>query len=480
MHYLSVDSSCLLFSFIMPIAKDEIKPTVVECTRCAGEPLLVSKLAELDPVTHARESRGQPLSSAKIISIQSELSKADDDVSYLLNLAEEVTTRATDLREKAKIITQERKSRSSLIAPIRRLPVFILLRIFKMICSEGSTFEGGNLHCPPAVLRQVCFSWRGLIQSTESLWSTISLTLGYWRGRAEENLRAAVTDIITQSGTKSLRIQVHGGYNSTAIVPAVLLLWDQMHRCTTAKMTNIGEDHYKKRRSIEPQKLQQLRSLTFRCSPGSIDLSEQSIPFLFFSKAPKLRSLDLSIKTIDVFQLSSWNILTYLKLSCGSVLEIIKVTQNLKLIEELYLSISDKEDTGLDDPHRTNTLRKLTKLHLICESYKPKVYRHLFKAIKLPALQDLSLSSDSDPPGATVRAFNKSSSCLFGSSYLDLLSSPPEGSSLRTLTISRVLMSEQTLISSLAVCRQIRKLSVTVGFHRYPQISSHFPAALTI
>ena len=92
----------------MSIVKDEIKPTVVECTRCAGEPLLVSKLAKLDPLTHARESRGQPLSSAKISSIQLELSKADDDVSYLLNLAEELTTRAADLREKAKAITEEK------------------------------------------------------------------------------------------------------------------------------------------------------------------------------------------------------------------------------------------------------------------------------------------------------------------------------------------------------------------------------------
>jgi len=111
-----------------------------------------------------------------------------------------------------------------------------------MICSEGTTFETGHLRCPPAILRQVCFLWRGLIQSNESLWSTISLTMGHWQGRAEEYLHTAVTDIITQSGTKPLWIQVHGGSNLSAILPAVLLLWDQMHRCTTAKMTNIGKD----------------------------------------------------------------------------------------------------------------------------------------------------------------------------------------------------------------------------------------------
>jgi len=193
-----------------------------------------------------------------------------------------------------------------------------------------------------------------------------------------------------------------------------------------------------------------------------------------------LQSLDLSIPTAYAFQLSHWDVLTSLKLSCGTVSGILTVTQNLKSIEEFYLTVSDLDDAGLEDSPRTNTLRKLNKLHLICNSYKPKVYRHLFKAIKLPALQDLSLSSQADPPSATVRAFNRSSSCLFGSSYLDLLSSPPKGSSLRTLTISRVLMSEQTLISSLAVCRQIRELSVIVGLHKYPQISSHFPSALTI
>ncbi|KAF5318328.1 hypothetical protein D9758_018288 [Tetrapyrgos nigripes] len=63
----------------------------------------------------------------------------------------------------------------SLLAPIRRLPPEILLRVFVLCCPESKVAK--EMDCPVVRLSQVCAGWRDLALKTSSLWAAMRIDL---------------------------------------------------------------------------------------------------------------------------------------------------------------------------------------------------------------------------------------------------------------------------------------------------------------
>ena len=93
------------------------------------------------------------------------------------------------LRQRAKGLELERKafeehaaSARSLLSPIRRLPLELLVDIFSYCCADsvimnhslGTAGAVVSIDVPTITLGQVCRSWQSIISSNPSLWSSFS------------------------------------------------------------------------------------------------------------------------------------------------------------------------------------------------------------------------------------------------------------------------------------------------------------------
>ncbi|THU85946.1 hypothetical protein K435DRAFT_374959 [Dendrothele bispora CBS 962.96] len=66
----------------------------------------------------------------------------------------------------------------SLFAPIRRLPLEVLSRIFALVCVECK-FSHKEIDCPSTRLSHVCAGWRELARSIPILWSHININFSW-------------------------------------------------------------------------------------------------------------------------------------------------------------------------------------------------------------------------------------------------------------------------------------------------------------
>jgi len=193
-----------------------------------------------------------------------------------------------------------------------------------------------------------------------------------------------------------------------------------------------------------------LRKLSlFFTDPINID-NRLSVPAL------SLTWLNLTIRNPEALEMSHWDRLTFLELNTHSIKGVLVVLQKLVRIKELNLYIRGIDaDEEVNVPPKT-ALITLKKLRMICVAADPMHCCWLFEALEVPALEYLTLSD-------TWESKPRKDTCLFGRALIQMLSSPISESTLRTLIIDGTAISEETLLSCLAICRSISEFSVIVG-----------------
>ncbi|KAF8202709.1 hypothetical protein K438DRAFT_2015274 [Mycena galopus ATCC 62051] len=131
----------------------------------------------------------------------------------------------------------------SLRSPVRRLPVEILLAIFR-ICSKpfpptvalwADRQKHRHAHAPLFAVSQVCARWHDIVMGTASLWSTIDFPQGVWEDLHPEKMISLLNTVIERGAGSALRVVLPP--RGAASTKAVDLLMKHSMRWKTAAFT---------------------------------------------------------------------------------------------------------------------------------------------------------------------------------------------------------------------------------------------------
>jgi hypothetical protein len=131
----------------------------------------------------------------------------------------------------------------SLRSPVRRLPVEILLSIFRL-CSTpfpptvalwADRQKHRHAHAPLFAVSQVCARWHAIVMGTASLWSTIDFPQAVWEDLHPEKMTPLLRTVIERGAGSGLRVVLPP--RGTASTKAVDLLVKHSARWKTAAFT---------------------------------------------------------------------------------------------------------------------------------------------------------------------------------------------------------------------------------------------------
>ncbi|THU94520.1 hypothetical protein K435DRAFT_157300 [Dendrothele bispora CBS 962.96] len=191
--------------------------STVLCDRCHAT--LVVDGPSLPPVAQERLRNHDIPSDMETSRITALINQTEPDIArYELEIARLEDTLATlkAQRDKLKRYQSEYKT---LLSPIRRLPVDVLLEIFSNVCSgpAGSlsmprTRERPRDHCvitaTTLVLSQTCSFWRGVVENSPRLWSTLAVNLAIITDVEGDRIEALVQLYLTRSASSPLTLDI--------------------------------------------------------------------------------------------------------------------------------------------------------------------------------------------------------------------------------------------------------------------------------
>ncbi|KAL0572893.1 hypothetical protein V5O48_009062 [Marasmius crinis-equi] len=140
---------------------------------------------------------------------------------HLLGRQEDAIEFLADLLEKFKldseVVRKRIDARKALKAPIRRIPIEILMRIFIFTCSSEDVVwhdlpiypvtlrsrEGNNI---PTDLSLVCLTWKKIVNNMSCLWEALTITIP--RTSAQHKI---LKRILRRSGSRLLRLAIECG-----------------------------------------------------------------------------------------------------------------------------------------------------------------------------------------------------------------------------------------------------------------------------
>ncbi|THV01070.1 hypothetical protein K435DRAFT_655997, partial [Dendrothele bispora CBS 962.96] len=162
--------------------------STVLCDRCHAT--LVVGGPSLPPVAQERLRNHDVPSDTETSRITALIDQTELDINrYESEIAKLEDTLAT-LRARRHELKRYQGEYKTLLSPVRRLPIDILLEIFSAVCSES-----GGLYMPKTrkvlgqpkdhyiitattlVLSQICSFWRGVVENSPRLWSTLAVNL---------------------------------------------------------------------------------------------------------------------------------------------------------------------------------------------------------------------------------------------------------------------------------------------------------------
>ncbi|THU94516.1 hypothetical protein K435DRAFT_668298, partial [Dendrothele bispora CBS 962.96] len=151
--------------------------------------------------------------------IKALIDQTEPDIAhYELEIArlEDILATLKAQRDKLKRYQGEYKT---LLSPIRRLPVDVLLEIFSTVCSgpTGSLFMPRSRKRPrdhrvitatTLVLSQTCSFWRGVVENSPRLWSTLAVNLAMITDVEGDRIEALVHLYLTRSASSPLTLDI--------------------------------------------------------------------------------------------------------------------------------------------------------------------------------------------------------------------------------------------------------------------------------
>ncbi|KAJ6467939.1 hypothetical protein DFH09DRAFT_1223060 [Mycena vulgaris] len=217
---------------------------VNSCPTCGFKSFTPTILLPPNKKTHIREflrAHAEPPEhlQSTISELSAELTRYDNERARAVE-----SEHATLLAERAALQAYYDDCQGlSLRSPVRRLPVEILLAIFR-ICSKpfpptvalwADREKHRHAHAPLFAVSQVCARWHEIVMGTASLWSTIDFPQGVWEDLHPEKMTALLKTVIERGAGSALRVVLPP--RGTASTKAVDLLVKHSVRWNTAAFT---------------------------------------------------------------------------------------------------------------------------------------------------------------------------------------------------------------------------------------------------
>ncbi|KAJ6498444.1 hypothetical protein C8R47DRAFT_306884 [Mycena vitilis] len=233
--------------------------------------------------------------STELTRYDNERARYDKEITRLRAVLSAVESeRATLLTEHAALQAHHDDCRGLMLpSPVRRLPVEILLAIFRM-CSKSfaptvALWADRQKHChahaPLFAVGQVCARWHDIVMGTPSLWSTIDFPERVWEDLRPEKMLVLLKTVIERAAGSALHVVLppRGGASGKAVD----LLVKHSQRWETAALTG----RFSGLERLSKGKFPLLKSLELQ----SVD-AQMMAPSAWnlFNVAPKLKHLIIS------------------------------------------------------------------------------------------------------------------------------------------------------------------------------------------
>ncbi|KAJ7761263.1 hypothetical protein DFH07DRAFT_815851 [Mycena maculata] len=280
---------------------------VNSCPTCGFKSFTPTVLVPPNKTTHIREllrAHAEPPEhlqstiselSAELTRYNNERARYDKEIARLQAVLSAVESEhATLLAERAALQAYYDDCQGlSLRSPVRRLPVEILLAIFRIgskpfpptVALWADREKHRHAHAPLFAVSQVCARWHDIVMGTASLWSTIDFPQRVWEDLHPEKMTALLKTVIERGAGSALRVVLPP--RGTASTNAVDLLVKHSVRWKTAAFTGRfpGLERLSKGRFPLLESLELHLVETQMAAPATGDL---------FHVAPKLKRLVIS------------------------------------------------------------------------------------------------------------------------------------------------------------------------------------------
>ncbi|KAK0232017.1 hypothetical protein EDD85DRAFT_98378 [Armillaria nabsnona] len=330
----------------------------------------------------------------------------------------------------------------SSLAPIRRLPVEILVTIFEEACTLP-TFGVNSPITLPTTISSVCFCWRSICLSTPSIWSNI---IARHTSPDSSKIIARINDYQSMSLNHALTFDLAAMIDKASqrrIASTFPIAPSFLDRCSTVRFTMTG-----RARAVYN------KALTFRSPLLKLveicPLDASAKPWAMFAEAPNIQCLHIhGLQGPGTQHLLSEHSITTLSLSrCSSHLlwEFVGVTR-ATLVD---CTTSKKETaiyTSLLGPINPVS-RPLESLSLTNTLLSPIITNTSFSFSRLATLE-IILTPNSEPAVATL--LDDLQNCLV---------SKPDPPPITSLSLRCVPISDAELINILDRIPLLRKISI--------------------
>ncbi|KAJ7488511.1 hypothetical protein B0H11DRAFT_2012933 [Mycena galericulata] len=388
---------------------------VTSCATCGFKSFTPTILLPPNKTTHIREllrAHAEPPEhlestiselSAELTRYDNERARYDKEITRLRAVLSAVESeRATLLTEHAALQAHYDDCQGlSLRSPVRRLPVEILLAIFRM-CSKPfpSTValrahreKHRQAHAPLFAVCQVCARWHDIVMGTASLWSTIDFPESVWENPRPEKMMTLLKTVIVRGAGSALHVVLPS--RGTASTNAVNLLVKHSQRWETATfrgrlpgLERLSKGQFPLLKSLELHLVE-----TPMAAPPTGDL---------FHVAPKLERLVISQSLLRLARphLQQLQTLECIGVTLPKVTSALSAVAGLspgttcRLVLQLFWSGSQRRI-----PYLTPTLSNVATLSIEFPqpSCAPDV-TDILANLTLPCLENLTFRSDYSSP----------------------------------------------------------------------------------
>jgi len=458
---------------------DSMSDTSLLCTACNARIVPKKTLLAVPSLTTHRLRTGYFPSAVEAADLKASAEAVQIDLDYYDEEVVSLTKALEELKRQRDSVLQYRDKHLGLLAPIRKLPVELLLKIFSLCCTSEEdpglsvTTDQLEPHATSSIvstnslaLSQTCGLWRSILLSSPFLWACIRVDLS-WK---PFDLSALVELYLQRASSSLLTIHIEA-FNGVNVTEPHLgfrycrelgkkswwlfeTLLQTMHRWVQASfdlILHVYEGVQDFAANWESANLENLRALKLRGYPRTIASNTRG-PFesiSFFNKfqtANSLSSIQL-VRPVPTY-LASFEKLSMVEVSrCCTLAEIrdmFSLCPNLKAFKPTEVGIElygDEESSEIYSPSLETLALTLQTVHAI----------QVLPLLNIPHLADLTVSDGHQPIGIASFAIADGLEAMLNRS-----------SSLHTLALNGDLLSDTGLLQILSVTPSLQQ----------PQLSS--------
>jgi hypothetical protein len=344
--------------------------SILRCKTCST-PVNSHKTTPSSPTPHLYRTTQTP-DASEIINIHNSLRnitpvlhELDDDIAHVQAVLD-------GLRRKREPFLKFIAEQNTILAPIRRLPVEILIEVF-MLCIDYSVSSFSPRHSP-LLVAQVCRGWRQVAISAQKLWTSITVT--YYRPSS-----AQAKLWMSRASSSPLTIRLDSVYPQPGYIekiqPVIAVL---VQHCDQWRHLELSIHHTMvpclssiKQRLPWLESLQIQRPTSFR----KLDI---------FEVAPRLRNLSLGPLFSPTGLKVPWHQLTDLTIHISTIAECLKT---LQLVPNVVTCTVYNESSISEHSILPENISILTFPHLRFFSILRIRPDEIFKYFQLPIIHTL-------------------------------------------------------------------------------------------